>query len=375
LKLSTTSFSSQARASTLSLALAVAGTFALSACGAANEGGNTGGGSGGEEQLSGDLVGAGASSQQAAMQGWQAGFSGIQPDVSLSYDPVGSGGGREQFLAGGTDFAGSDAYLDEEELAQSEERCGSSGVFELPNYISPIAVIYNLEGVDELNLAPETLAGIFNQQITTWNDPAIAADNPDATLPDQQIVPVNRSDDSGTTENFTEYLAAASGGAWPHEPDGVWPVAGGEAAQGTSGVVAAVSGGNGTIGYADLSQAGELGVANIGVGEEFVTPSPEAAAAVVENSQRLEGRGQYDFAIEVARDTAESGSYPIVLVSYHIGCIAYDDQEKAGLVKDFMGYVISEEGQQAAAEAAGSAPISDALREQAQTAVDAITAG
>jgi phosphate transport system substrate-binding protein len=116
-------------------------------------------------------------------------------------------------------------------------------------------------------------------------------------------------------------------------------------------------------------------VANIGVGEEFVTPSPEAAAAVVENSGRLEGRGEYDFAIELARDTAESGNYPIVLVSYHIGCVAYDDQEKAGLIKDFMGYVISEEGQQAAAEAAGSAPISDALREQAQTAVDAITAG
>jgi phosphate transport system substrate-binding protein len=116
-------------------------------------------------------------------------------------------------------------------------------------------------------------------------------------------------------------------------------------------------------------------VANIGVGEEFVTPTPEAAAAVVENSERIEGRGEYDFAIELARDTTESGSYPIVLVSYHIGCVTYDDAEKAGLVADFMGYVISEEGQQAAAEAAGSAPISDTLRQQAQTAVDAITAG
>ena len=106
-----------------------------------------------------------------------------------------------------------------------------------------------------------------------------------------------------------------------------------------------------------------------------MTPTPEAAAAVVENSERLEGRGQYDFAIEVARDTAESGNYPIVLVSYHIGCVEYEDQETADLVKDFMGYAVSEEGQQAAAEAAGSAPISDALREQAQTAVDAITAG
>ena len=371
MKLSTTS-----RAVALSAALA--GTLALTACGAANEE-NAGGGAtsttGGSEELSGSLAGAGASSQQAAMQGWTAGYSSVQPGVTVNYDPVGSGGGREQFVSGGTDFAGSDAALDEEELAAAQERCAGGEVFELPNYISPIAVVYNLEGVEDLNLSPAVLAGIFNQQVTTWNDPAIAADNPGVTLPDLAITPVNRSDESGTTENFTEYLAAAAAEAWPHEPDGNWPVAGGEAAQGTSGVVSAISGGNGTIGYADLSQAGDLGVANIGVGEEFVTPTPEAAAAVVENSERIEGRGEYDFAIELARDTTESGSYPIVLVSYHIGCVTYDDAEKAGLVADFMGYVISEQGQQAAAEAAGSAPISDTLRQQAQTAVDAITAG
>ena len=362
---------------TAAVSAALAATLALAACGASNEESGSGSASGGDGggELSGTLVGAGASSQQAAMQGWTAGYSGVQPGVTVNYDPVGSGGGREQFIAGGTDFAGSGAALDEEELAAAQERCAGGEVFELPNYISPIAVVHNVEGVEELNLSPAALAGIFDQQITNWNDPAIAADNPGVTLPDLPITPVNRSDESGTTENFTEYLAAAAPEAWPHEPDGNWPVEGGEAAQGTSGVVSAVSGGNGTIGYADLSQAGDLGVANIGVGGEFVTPTPEAAAAVVENSKRLEGRGQYDFAIELARDTAESGSYPIVLVSYHIGCIAYDDQEKAGLVKDFMGYVVSEEGQQAAAEAAGSAPISDALREQAQTVVDAITAG
>jgi phosphate transport system substrate-binding protein len=364
--------STKTRATTLSVALA--STLALSACGAANETDTAGAGGDSGEQLSGGLVGAGASSQQAAMQGWEAGFNGLQPDVDFSYDPVGSGGGREQFLAGGTDFAGSDAPLDEEELAQAEERCGTSGVFELPNYISPIAVIYNLDGVDELDLSPETVAGIFDQKITTWNDPAIAADNPDAELPDTAITPVNRSDESGTTENFTEYLSAAAGQAWPHEADGVWPVEGGESAQGTSGVVAAVEAGAGAIGYADLSQAGDLGVANIGVGDEFVTPSPEAAAAVVENSEQVAGRGEYDFAIELNRDTTGSGEYPIVLVSYHLGCIEYDDQEKADLVKAFMAYVTSEDGQDAASEAAGSAPISDTLREQAQTAIEAITA-
>ncbi len=363
--------------------MALAATLALSACGASNEtdsGGATsnagGGGDSGSEGLSGTLVGAGASSQQAAMQGWTAGYSSVQPDVTVNYDPVGSGGGREQFLDGGTDFAGSDAYLDEEELALAEERCGEAGIFELPNYIAPIAVVYNLEGVEELNLPPEVIAGIFNQDITNWNDPAIAEANPDATLPDLAITPVNRSDESGTTENFTEYLAAAAPDAWPNEPSGDWPVSGGEAAQGTSGVVSAVEAGNGTIGYADLSQAGDLGVANVGVGEEFVEPTAEAAAAVVENSEQSDdqNRPEYSYAIELARDTSESGNYPIVLVSYHVGCIEYEDQETADLVKDFMSYVISEEGQQAAADAAGSAPISEGLREQAQTAIDAITA-
>ena len=357
------------------LSVALAATLALSACGASNETGNAGGsGDGGSQGASGELVGAGASSQQAAMQGWTAGYSAVQPGVTVNYDPVGSGGGREQFLAGGTDFAGTDSALDEEELAAAAERCGESGIFQLPNYISPIAVVYNLEGVDDLKLSAETVAGIFDQKITTWNDPAIAVDNPDASLPDLAITPVNRSDESGTTENFVEYLAAAAGDTWPHEVSGDWPVAGGEAAQGTSGVVAAVGAGNGAIGYADLSQAGELGVASIGVGGEFVTPTPEAAAAVVENSDSAGGEGEYNFAIELNRDTTGSGEYPIVLVSYHVGCVEYDDPRTAELVADFMGYVVSEEGQAAAAEVAGSAPISDALREQARTVIAAIGA-
>jgi phosphate transport system substrate-binding protein len=298
----------------------------------------------------------------------------VQPEVTVNYDPVGSGGGREQFLAGGTDFAGSDAFLDEEELAQAEERCGPEGIFELPNYIAPIAVVYNLEGVDELRLAPDTLARIFAQDITRWDDAAIVDDNPDADLPDVAITPVNRSDESGTTENFVDYLSQAAGDAWPYEVDGNWPVEGGEAAQGNSGVVGAVAAGQGTLGYADLSQAGDLGVASVQVGEDFVRPTAEAAAAVVENSEPIKGRGEFDFAIEVNRDTEGSGEYPIVLISYHIGCISYDDSRTAELVRSFLGYVVSEAGQEAAALVAGSAPISDALREQAETAIEAVTA-
>src|SRR3954452_22822304 len=202
------------RATTVTVALA--GTLALAACGASNEGGNASADSGTSsgKQLEGTLNGAGSSAQQAAMQGWTAGFSGVQSGVTVNYDPVGSGGGREQFLAGGVDFAGSDSALDDDELAKAKDRCGDAGVFELPNYISAIAVVYNLKGVDELNLSPDTIAKIFAGSITTWNDPAIAADNSGVTLPSTAITPVHRGDKSGTTKNFTDYLTKAAPFSW-----------------------------------------------------------------------------------------------------------------------------------------------------------------
>jgi phosphate transport system substrate-binding protein len=341
--------------------------------------GTTDGGSGGTaapmEPVSGTLIGAGASSQAAAMQGWQAGFQEANPDATVEYDPVGSGGGRETFLAGGSSFAGSDAYLDEEEMAAATERCGDMGAINLPHYISPIAIAYNLPDVDTLNLTPATLAGIFAGEITNWNDEALATDNPDVELPDLNINPVHRSDESGTTENFTEYLEAVAGDVWTHGPVESWPNIGGEGAQGTSGVVAAIGAGEGSIGYADASQVVDLGTAAIQVGDEFVEYSPEAAARIVDVSARVEGRGEYDFAYDLVRDTTESGVYPIALVSYHIVCLQYEDQATADLVKAFMSYVGSEAGQAAAAEAAGSAPLSPELSAELRTAIEQITVG
>ncbi len=355
----------------------------LAACGSddpvGGADGSTGGSSEGSSEtasdLSGELNGAGASSQESAMEAWRAGFQSANPDVTVNYDPVGSGGCRTQFLEGGVAFAGSDAVLKEEEITQSQAVCGPDGAIDLPVYVSPIAIIYNLPDVAELNLAPATIAGIFNGTITQWNAPEIAADNPDATLPDVAITPVHRSDESGTTENFTEYLAATAGDAWGHEPSGDWPTQGGESAQGTSGVVQTVQGGEGTIGYADASKAGDLGTAKIKVGEEWVAYSPEAAAKVVDASPRVEGRHEHDIAVELDRTTTEAGAYPLVLVSYAVACLNYEDEATGDLVKAFLTYVSSEEGQSASASAAGSAPISEDLRTDVHAAVEAITVG
>jgi phosphate transport system substrate-binding protein len=366
------------RARLAAIGIAASGAILLAGCGAANESAPPAGGGGAAagSDVSGSVAGAGSSAQQAAMQAWIAGFTSVAPNATVNYDPSGSGAGRDQFIAGAVQFAGSDAALDDEELPTAQQRCGGAdNVVQFPAYISPIAVVYNLQGVDKLQLSASTIAKIFNRQITTWNDPAIAADNPGVQLPATAITPVNRSDNSGTTTNFTQYLASVAGPDWPHKPGGDWPVQGGEAAQGTSGVVSAVQGGQGTIGYADESQAGTLGKVAVKVGDAYVAPSPEAAAAVVANSPRVEGQGRNNFAIEIARDTTEAGNYPIVLVTYEIACTTYPDQAQAGVVQAFLNYVISEEGQKAAADAAGSAPITDTQRTQYKSAVDAIVAG
>jgi phosphate transport system substrate-binding protein len=372
-------------------ALALAGTlaFGAAACGssdddsattgtasAPNEATTAGGGAAGGGDLSGSIAGAGSSAQAAAQEAWTAGFQQANSGATISYDPVGSGGGREQFISGGVEFAGSDAALDESELPDAQKRCGGvDNVVELPVYVSPIAVIYNLPGVDKLQLSPATTAKIFAQKIKNWNDPAIKADNPDVDLPDTAITPVNRSDESGTTENFTDWLSQAAASDWSYEVSGDWPVKGGEAAEGTSGVVDAVKNGEGTVGYADASQAGELGKAAIEVGSDYVEPSAEAAAEVFSESKRDEHSGQNAFAYTINRQPTKAGVYPVVLVSYELACTQYDDASKAALVKGYLSYMVSPEGQQAAASNAGSAPLSPEVTDLITPAVEAIGAG
>ncbi|KAA9131134.1 phosphate ABC transporter substrate-binding protein PstS [Microbacterium caowuchunii] len=353
-------------------ALAAVAALTLAGC-AANESGGPATESP-EGALSGNLVGGGASSQEVAVQAWTAGLQATNPGITVDYDPSGSGTGREAFQAGAIAFAGSDRpfTLDEIEAGPFDGCVEGSELVEIPTYISPIAVIFNLDGIESLNLDAPTLAGIFAGTITTWNDPAIVALNEGVALPATNINPVHRSDKSGTTGNFTDYLSANAGSVWTYGSVEEWPVSGGEAAQGTSGVVSAVEGGQGTIGYADASRAGNLGTAAIKVGDEFVSYSPEAAAASVDVSPEEEGRAATDIAIKLDRTTTEAGTYPLVLVSYLIGCAQYADAETGELVKGFFEYAASEQGQTAAADAAGSAPISQTLREQINTAVAAI---
>jgi phosphate transport system substrate-binding protein len=349
------------------IALAASAALVLSSC-AANESGSE------TSSLEGTLVGAGASSMGSAQESWIAAFQTANPGVTITYDPTGSGAGRETFIAGGSNFAGSDSYFKDEELEGSFGSCVEGTLpFEVPAYISPIAVIYNLDGVDELNLDAATIAGIFKGTITKWNDPAIVAMNPDAQLPDSAITPVHRSDDSGTTKNFSDYLLQTAPQVWDIEKaDDPFPYEYGEGAQGTSGVVSAVENGSGTIGYADASKAGSLGVAKIKVGDEFVTYTPEAAAKLVSGSTAVAGRDATDMAVDIDRTTTDSSIYPIALVSYIMGCNEYQDPAVATLVKAYFSYILSEQGQADAAAGAGSAPLTRDVADKALSIVSAI---
>ena len=368
-----------------SAALAAAGLLVLSACaGAAEEAAPVEEAPAAVEEstLSGTLVGAGASSQGSAAEAWIAGFQASNPDVTVTYDPIGSGGGRETFQSGASSFAGSDRAFKVDEIA--EDLFGScepgTGIWEIPAYVSPIAVIFNLEGIATLNLDADTLAGIFTGEITNWSDDAIASQNEGVELPDLAITAVHRSDESGTTDNFTDYMAKAAPDTWLLNGENAgnfeaWPAEwGGEGAPQTSGVVDAVTNGVGTIGYADASRAGDLGVVSVKVGEEYVPYSPEAAAAIVDASPADSPgeRGDNDLAIALDRATEATGTYPIVLVSYSIGCNDYKDDSVVELVKAFMTYVVSEEGQAAAQANAGNAPISADSRAKAEAVIATI---
>jgi phosphate transport system substrate-binding protein len=357
-------------------AITAAAALVLAGC-AANEAGGTGTPAENGSTLAGTLSGMGASSMGAAQEAWIAAFQTANSDVTVNYAAEGSGAGREGFQAGAADYAGSDRAFTLDEIAEGPfDGCAAdSGIIQLPLYISPIAVVFNLEGIDSLDLDADTIAGMFAGTITSWNDPAIAEQNPDATLPDLAITPVHRSDDSGTTENFTDYLFQAAPSVWTWEADGVWPETPvpGEAAAQTSGVIAAVTGGAGTIGYADASRAGDLGTVALKVGSEYVPFTPEAAAKIVDASPLESGRESYDIAVELDRTSEAAGVYPIVLISYTIACETYADPAVAALVKPYLEYLASTAGQDESAAAAGSAPISEDLRTKVDAAIALIS--
>lgn len=354
--------------------VAIVTALALTACGSDNtESSSTGSESASAATIdctTGTLTAQGSTAQKTAMDEWIKVYQQQCPDAQINYQGTGSGAGVQAFIGQTADFAGSDSALKEgDEQTQATARCVSGQAVNLPMVVGPIAIAYKLDGVEDLQLKPATIAKIFAGTITTWNDAAIQADNPDADLPSTQILAIHRSDSSGTTDNFTGYLTSAAASDWTFGKDKVWKASGGQAEKGSDGVASAIGRSSGTIGYVEWSyaQVNDLSVAKVqnAAGEYTALSGTSAGTAIA--GATIAGTGD-DLKLKIDYTTTEAGAYPIVLVAYEIVCTTGNPTDKVALLKSFLSYTISTSGQ-GILEDLGYAPLPETLRSKVETVV------
>lgn len=346
--------------------VALSAMLALAACGSDNtEDSSADGGASTPtiDCVSGTLTAQGSTAQKTAMDEWIKLYQQQCPDSKINYQGTGSGAGIQAFVGGTADFAGSDSALKEgDEQTKADARCTGGQAVNLPMVVGPIAVAYNLEGVKDLQLKPATLAKVFSGAVENWDDELIKADNPGVTLPSTKILAVHRSDSSGTTDNFTAYLTAAASSDWTFGKGKVWQAPGGQAEKGSDGIAAAVGRSTGSIGYVEWSyaQVNNLGVAKIynGAGE-YTELTGEAAGKAIAGA-KVAGTGD-DLKLKMDYMTTEAGAYPIVLVTYEVVCTKGSPADKAGLIRSFLSYTSSTEGQ-SQLEKLGYAALPESLR-------------
>jgi len=319
------------------------------------------------------LKASGSTAQANAMTRFVNAFEQACPGQTLNYTANGSGAGISDFTANQTDFAGSDSELLPPEYAAAQQRCGSPA-WNLPVVFGPIAITYNVTGVNSLNLDGPTAAKIFNGAITVWNDPAIGALNKGVALPAEPIRVIFRSDQSGTSDNFQRYLDTASGGAWGKGATKAFKGGVGEGAMGNDGTAAAVKRTEGAVTYNEWSfaQAQHLDVAKI-----ITSAGPDPVAITTDSVGKTIASA---FIIKEGNDLAldtisfyrpnQAGAYPIVLATYEIVCSKYPDPQVGTAVKAFLQSAIGA-GQNRLADN-GYVPIPDSFKSRLSTAVNAI---
>jgi phosphate transport system substrate-binding protein len=313
--------------------------------------------------LSGTINGSGSSFADGLYQQCISSLADAAPDLTVNYNPVGSGQGKKDFSAGLNDFAGTDSLVKPEEAA-----AGTYLYF--PTAAAPITVSYNLAGVDELQLSPTTLAGIFSGAITTWDDAAVKADNEGVDLPSTKIVIVHRADGSGTTSAFTRYLAKAAATDWTlGSGDTVpWP-AGSQAGQKNTGVAQIVKDTKGAIGYVDYADAKLSGLRFAKIRNkagEYVEPTLEAASSALAGATAAE-----DLTLDPL-DADGDGSYPITAATYLLLRPTYG-AGKGEAVKGFVTHVLTDcQGEAAEVD---YAKLPDEVAKQALAQLDEVTVG
>ncbi len=320
------------------------------------------------------LKASGSTAQANAMTRFVNAFEQACPGQTLNYTPNGSGAGIAEFTGEQTDFGGSDSPLTAREHTKAQQRCGSPA-WDLPVVFGPIAITYNVKGLASLNLDGPTAAKIFNGAITTWNAPAIQKLNAGTTLPDEPIHVVFRNDQSGTTDNFQQYLDAASDGAWGKGAGKTFNGGAGEGAKGNDGTSAAIKATEGSITYNEwaFAQAQKLNMAKIvtSAGPDPVAISADSVGKTI-SAATIEGQGN-DMVLDTLSfyKPTQAGSYPIVLATYEIVCSKYPDPQVGTAVKAFLQSTIGA-GQNGLANN-GYIPIPDAFKSRLSTSVNAIS--
>ncbi len=327
---------------------AVAAALGLAACSSSSSSSTTSSGSAttsasssaNSSSVSGTIKAAGSTFQTNFQQSAISEFKSTAPNITVDYDPVGSGTGRSDLYSNTVLFAGSDSPVPSKE---AKEVPAGKTILYFPVQIGPIAMAYNLPNVTNLKLDATVIAGIFQGTIKTWNDPAITALNPGTSLPSTTITLAVRSDSSGTTANFSQYLVDAAGSAWKLGTSSTitWPSTA-RAGDGGSAVAQVVKSTTGAIGYVDFSTATAAGLHAAEVKNsagDYVAPSSASATAA---ASHVTPKANLTFA---AADEPGATSYPITYQSWDLVYSVQPNATDVALLKAYLGYLLSSTGQ------------------------------
>jgi phosphate transport system substrate-binding protein len=326
--------------------VAVAAAMGLAACSSSSSssaasssssGGSSSSSSSSASTASGTIKAAGSTFQTNFQQTAISSFKSVSPNITIDYAPVGSGTGRSDLYSNTVLFAGSDSPVPAKEA--SKVPAGKTILY-FPVQVGPIAIAYNLSGVKGLKLDATVLAGIFQGTIKTWNDPAIKALNPGLSLPSTSITLAVRSDSSGTTQNFSQYLVDAAGSAWKLGTSSTitWPSTA-RAGDGGSAVAQAVKSTPGAIGYVDFSTATASGLSAASIKNsagDYVAPSSASATAAASHVTP-----KADLTFSTANEPGAT-SYPITYQSWDLVYATQPNANDAAMLKAYLGYLLGD---------------------------------
>jgi len=290
------------------------------------------------------LNGAGATFPYPMYSKWFSEYNKLHPDIQFNYQSIGSGGGIRQVLAGTVDFGATDGPMTDEQLAQAKTK-----ILHIPTVLGADVPAYNIPGVtEELKFTPELLANIFLGKITSWNDAALAKANPGVNLPNQPIIVIHRSDGSGTTYIFTDYLSKVSTD-WKNQvgkgTSVKWPVGlGGKGNEGVAGMIRQMQG---SIGYVELIYAANNHIAYGSVknaGGQFVKASLESVTAAAASVKSMPA----DFRVSITNAPGKD-AYPIASFTWLLIPTPSKDRAKGKIIADFLNWMV-EDGQKMTAD-------------------------